>query len=135
MLCFAGKHTCYIIVVHAHIYNFRLHTYLLVNAKHCGASLRKCHPLQSSHTRRRHSSFSVVQSECEALGISEVGAITAEELVARIQSDQRRGPERLECHNDRVYCVCAHAQAGCAFRQLPSQLHSLPRSRGQTFPS
>ena len=51
--------------------------------------------------------LSVVESECEALVISEVGAITSEEFVARIQSDQRREPERLECHNDRVYCVCA----------------------------
>ena len=34
--------------------------------------------------------LSVVESECEALVISEVGAITAEELVARIQIDQRR---------------------------------------------
>ena len=59
----------------------------LVNAKHCGASLRKHHRLQSSHTRRRRSSMSVGESECEELVISEVGTITAEELVARIQSD------------------------------------------------
>ena len=89
---------------------------LLVNAKHCGASLRKRHRLQSAHTRCRHSSLSVEESECEVLVSSEVGAITAEELVARIQSDPCGGPERLEFHNDRVYCVCAHAQAGCAFR-------------------
>ena len=84
--------------------------FILVNAKHCGASLRKRHRLQSSHTQRRRSSLSVVESECEALVFYEVGAITAEELVARIQSNQRRGPERLECHNDRVYCVCARLQ-------------------------
>ena len=65
--------------------------------------------MQSWHTRRRRSSLSVAESECEAPVISEVGAITAEELVARIQSDQRRGPERLECHNDGCI-VCAHTR-------------------------
>ena len=57
--------------------------------------------------------LSVVEFECEALEISEVGAITAEEVVTRIQSDQRREPERLECHSDRVYCVCARAGWVC----------------------
>ena len=51
--------------------------------------------------------MSVVESDCEALVFSEVGAITAGQLVARIRSDQHRGPEYLKCH-DRVYCVCAH---------------------------
>ena len=78
------------------------------------------------YTRRRRSSLSVVDSECEALVISEVGAITTEELVARVQSAQRRGPERLECH-DRVYCVCAHAQDGCA---LPAVHVDKPSLRG-----
>ena len=82
---------------------------LLVSAKHCGASLRKRHHVQSSLTWRGHSSLSVEESECEALVISEVGAIIAEELVVRIQSNQRRGPERLECHM--IGCiVCVHTR-------------------------
>ena len=84
----------------------------LANAKHCGASLRKCHPLQYTPCVRGFL-LSVVESECEAIVISEVGAITAEVLVARIQSDQRREPERLECHSDRVHCVCARAGWVC----------------------
>ena len=54
------------------------------------------------------------------LVISEVGALTTEELVTRIQSDPRGGPERVEFHNDRVYCVCAHAGWVCLQTALQS---------------
>ena len=88
---------------------------LLVNAKPLWGEPEEAPLFAILYTRRRRSSLSVVESECEALVIFKVGAITAEEHIARIQSDQRRGPEHLACHNDRVYCVCAHAQAGSAW--------------------